>query len=273
MTTQPYNNNNFPGAADPFAALPASTGLASPDFSSELDRLLTGGTKSFKFANVGDTVQGEIVDISIRQATDFRTRAPLTWDDGNPKQQILITIAAGIIDPAVQDDTGDRTVYIKAWGQNMKAFRLAVQKLGRKPVAGDFMRAVFVGETVNQAGMNPTKNIEYTFAPAQQQAQPAQQAAPVQQAPVQQAQQGQYTAPAPAGQTFPAQPAPQPAQPVQQPAPAQPAPVQQAPVQQAPDPATQARQLIQAGLTDDQIAQATGLTPTQVTQIRNEPPY
>lgn len=134
--------------------------------SSTLDDLLSGGSKSFKFENPGDTVTGTIaVAPVVRQATEFGTGKPLTWDDGRPQEQVVITLNTTLREAA--DDDGTRSIYIKGWGTQLKAFKAAVQKAGSKPAAGDTFTARFTGYGPKPAGGGfPSKEYAYELVPA-----------------------------------------------------------------------------------------------------------
>jgi hypothetical protein len=130
--------------------------------SSTLDDLLTGGgAKSAKFDQPGQSVTGTITDVTVRQATEFGTGKPLTWDDGNPREQILVSIQTTQQDDP--EDDGVRTVYVKGWGQQLKAFRAASAASG-KPSKGDTFTATFTqyGQKPAQGGF-PPKEFEYVI--------------------------------------------------------------------------------------------------------------
>lgn len=110
---------------------------------SALDNLLSGGTKSVKFENPGDTVTGEVTKVEVRQATEFGTGTPLTWDDGNPRQQIVVSLKTSLREDA--DDDGVRAVYVKSWGQQIKALRAASALAKGSPEPGDTFTATFTG--------------------------------------------------------------------------------------------------------------------------------
>lgn len=82
----------------------------------------SGGAPAARFEAIGDTVKGRVVSAVKRQQTDFATREPKFWPDGNPKWQIGITVAT---------DDGDE-VCIWAKGQMLKAIRDAVAATGGK---------------------------------------------------------------------------------------------------------------------------------------------
>lgn len=111
---------------------------------STLDDILSGGGATAKFEAPGETYAGEVVDIAVRQVNDYDSGKPAFWDDGNPQEQIVVTIATA--DSTGPDDDGHRNVYIKGWGDQLKAFRQAAKALGRNPRKGDLFTATYVGE-------------------------------------------------------------------------------------------------------------------------------
>lgn len=200
-----------------------------------LDELLSGGGKTFftKDDPVGRQVTGVVKSVSVRQVTSFETGKPEFWDDGQPKRQAVITLATSERDPADGDDDGSRNVYVKMWGEQRKA----LAKAGT-PAVGDTLTVRFASlGTPPSRGMNAPKVYEFTLVKGSPLA----------------ADLGGQSAPSgpPAWATgeAPAHPAPAPT-----PAPAQPA---------GPD-TSKVPNLRAAGLTDEQIVAATGLSLAQV---------
>src|SRR5262245_33197979 len=72
--------------------------------------LFQGGAKAFPFDNIGDSVEGRIVAADLRQQTSIEGQK-LTWDNGDPRMQLVITLATKLHDN--DDDDGQRTVYAK----------------------------------------------------------------------------------------------------------------------------------------------------------------
>lgn len=75
----------------------------------------------------GTVVHGTITEVDVVQAREYRRDGqpgePLVFDDGKPKQQVVITIDTGVKGHAGPDDDGKRRVYIKTW---YKSDRLAM---------------------------------------------------------------------------------------------------------------------------------------------------
>jgi len=95
------------------------------------------GAPSFfgKDSKKGDSITGRIISWSIRQTRDFRTNKPETWEDGSPKQQVVIIVQSEKL--AVGDDDGKRSLYVKWWGKMRKDFAAAVTMGGYGDIAKD----------------------------------------------------------------------------------------------------------------------------------------
>jgi hypothetical protein len=126
----------------------------------DLDRMLSGGAKGAKFESPGDTVSGIVDDVMIRQATEYGTGKPLTFDNGDPREQIVIVLKVDNHIPEDENDDGFRAVYIKGWGQQRRAFIQATRD-GGKPVQGSRFVATFVRLEPSKAGGFPAKVFEY----------------------------------------------------------------------------------------------------------------
>lgn len=219
-----------------------------------LDQIDSQTSKSVKFQQPGDTVSGIIESVTAGQVHVYDsinqrpTNQPDYWQDGSPKVQVIVTIDTGTRDPSVEDDDGRRSVYIKGWGLQKRAWLNAVRAAGLRKSSdvkpGDQFTATFTGYDPNSKNPNnPAKMFEYTIE---------------HQSAVDQAMQPRQTMPQPA---YAAQPAPQPT-PVM---PAQPGPTatQSVTAQQT----TQILQLKAIGKTPQDIAGMMGLTVEQVLAV------
>lgn len=126
----------------------------------DLDRMLSGGAKGFKFDKPGDTVTGIIDRIDVRQATEYGTGKPLTFDNGDPREQIVVQLRTENVPREDEDDDGVRAVYIKGWGVQRRAFISAADKSG-KPAVGDRFTATLTGLEPSKTGGFPAKVYEY----------------------------------------------------------------------------------------------------------------
>lgn len=235
-----------------------------------LDDLLSGsGAKSYfnGDSQPGATITGTLDLIETSQMRDFQTKQPSYWNDGRPQMQIRIVIQTNLHDPAVEDDDGRRSIWIKGWGIQLKAFREACQKAGiKKPSKGDQFTATFTGYGERGNAPQPPKVYEYHIQHHDGVdtllGQPTQSAPTAYPQPSQQPQYGQqpptaapYQQQAPMGNY--AQPPAQYSQP----------PVQQTPVAQQAAPQVNVMQLQQlqaAGKNLTDIAGLTGLSEQQV---------
>lgn len=191
-------------------------------------------SKGAKFEQPGTSISGIIENVTANQIRDFQSRQPKFFDDGQPQMQVLVTINTGVTDPMVEDDDGRRTVYIKGFGLQRRAWLQALHNAGLRKAAevrpGDRFTATFTGFGEAKPGMNAPKLFEYVIEhqspadlamnqpqqPGMQQAQPAypqQQYAPQQ--PMQAPNQGYAPAPVDPWNPPTQQQPQQPAQPVQ----------------------------------------------------------
>lgn len=109
---------------------------------------------------IGETVTGTIVKAEVRQMRDFATNKPEVWDDGNPKNQVVITL-----DPGNGEHVG---VYVKAWGVNAQNLKDAVLAAGMSDLdRGATFTATFAREIPSDTrGFSPTKVYEFALKPA-----------------------------------------------------------------------------------------------------------
>jgi hypothetical protein len=108
--------------------------MTQPQDANEL--LMSGGVKSCKFETLGDTWIGTIADQpKATQMTKYQsTTGELDyWPSGDPKMQIVVTIATDVRDPALADDDGRRRLFIPP--RMMTPVREAVQRAGAKGLA------------------------------------------------------------------------------------------------------------------------------------------
>lgn len=201
----------------------------------------------------GTTVTGTISEIGTQECHVFDpvegkpTNEIDRWKDGKPKVQLKVIVQTDL-PPESETDDGKRSIFIKGWGLQRKAYQDAVRRNGGKaPKHGDTFTAKYVGLGQAQGRLNPPKIYEYTITPS------AQSSVEAFGAPSQLAQQrGSMTAPVNFGAN---------AQAMQ--------PVQAAPPQTAQphvDPMT-VTQLRNAGKQDMEIARLLGVQPADVMRV------
>lgn len=118
------------------------------------DFLFGGGGKAFKFDEIGDTVEGRIEDVKVAQQTSMETNEPLTWSDGRPRNQLVVTLRTELRDD--NDDDGIRMLYAKGGnyevasgtGTSMKdAISDALRKAQSKTIdEGGWLKVGYTGE-------------------------------------------------------------------------------------------------------------------------------
>lgn len=130
--------------------------------------LMGGGVTSAKFENPGDSITGTIdVEPVARQQTDFTTGESLTWPNGDPRMQVVVTLATSQRDPSVEDDDGLRAVYVK--GKSLTAaVREAIRKVGAKGLEkGGQLTVTYTGDgPAEKRGLNPPKLYSAAYTPA-----------------------------------------------------------------------------------------------------------
>lgn len=124
--------------------------------SNDIDQFLEGGGgKSAKFENLGDMVKGTVLDCSIQQQRGLDDGKLLTWDNGEPRMQLVIRLQTDQRDPELDDDDGVRTLYAKGGnyevnsgqGQAMKkAIADAVKQSKAKLREGGILKVAYTGE-------------------------------------------------------------------------------------------------------------------------------
>ncbi len=119
------------------------------------DFLTGGGSKSAKFEELGDSVEGTITSAELTQQTDLETQAPLFWTDGKPRMQLVVGIQTDG-ERADDNDDGVRKVYAKGGayevssgsGKSMKdAIADAVKKANAPTLeVGGWIKVAYTGE-------------------------------------------------------------------------------------------------------------------------------
>lgn len=130
------------------------------------DLLASTGGKSFKFDHVGATVTGTVQSAEVTQKKNFDTGEPEFWSDGKPVRQIRVTLATSQRDPADAEDDGTRSVYIKGWGDQLRALKSAIKAAGANDIeAGGTFTATYVRDGELPAGKRgfPPKVYEYAY--------------------------------------------------------------------------------------------------------------
>lgn len=129
------------------------------------DLLNGGGIPSAKFPTVGTVVKGTIVSAKTSQQRDMDTDELKTWNDGSPMMQIEIVLQTDERDPEVEDDDGQRKLWVK--GGMMTAVKAAIKKANSKLEAGGTLAVKYSGNgEPKKKGYNPPKQYVAEYAPA-----------------------------------------------------------------------------------------------------------
>ena len=153
-----------------------------------------GGGQSARFETIGDTVTGQIISAEVKQQTEIGTGAPLTWDNGDPRMQLVVRLQTTLCDPSDPDDDGVRAIYVKgskkAGSRSMHdAVAQAVRAAGAKglDVGGTLSVQYVATEPSSTRGFNDRKLFAASYTPPSPTAAAASflgaQQAPTQQAP------------------------------------------------------------------------------------------
>lgn len=94
----------------------------------DLDNASTGRAKWFSFPNIGDTFKGTFISADERQATDYVTGQPKTWDDGTPQMEFVIEFQTDLNEG--DGDDGRRTIYTGKSSRLFKAMSDALKAAG-----------------------------------------------------------------------------------------------------------------------------------------------
>lgn len=122
--------------------------------------LLAGGGKSAKFPNIGDTVEGTIVDFTTSQQTDI-DGTPKTWDDGSPRWQIVLTMQT----TEREDDADDGLRKLYAKGNLLTELKAAVKASGEKLAVGGVVKARYDADGEAKRGYSPPKLFKVKYTP------------------------------------------------------------------------------------------------------------
>lgn len=125
--------------------------------------LMQGGVPAAKFDSIGTMVKGEVLAAEVRDQTDFQSGAVLTWQDGSPRKQLVITVDTGEVDDGIEGDDGARRIYAK--GQMLNAIRQAVRAHGGIAEGGKLAVKFIKEEPSKTRGFNPTKVYQAWYEP------------------------------------------------------------------------------------------------------------
>lgn len=225
---------------------------------------------------IGTVWSGVVQRVDVRQVRDDDGN-PETWDDGNPKQQVVIAIQTDQRDPERTGDDGVRGIYVKWWGEQRKALRECLQNAGVDDIEpGGLFAAKYTGDGPQPQNRmySPAKLMQFEYKPPSPTAglfNPGGNSNGAPAAPAAAAQPDPWTA----VETTPAAPAPAPAAAPTPPPPVAAEVISTPPTQPAAaDPMallSTIKAFLALGMTDEQIAGATGANTQAITAVRSLP--
>jgi hypothetical protein len=110
----------------------------------DLDEFFSGGGGakgiSWKLARKGDSIQGIILDMEVRDKVDPNTKAVVMNEYGKPKQVLVITLATDMRDDEIEGDDGTRRAFLQ--GNALFEFKkfLRENKIGKPARGGRFFQ-------------------------------------------------------------------------------------------------------------------------------------
>jgi len=136
--------------------------------------LLQQGSKSYSFENLGDRIAGTIITMEKRNATDPVTGAVQTFQSGQPKELIVMTLQTDMHED--DGDDGVRSIWMKGGNfsategrgtSGMRALLDALTAAGRKGYEkGGKLTVVHTGlAAAKQRGFNPAKLFMAKYEP------------------------------------------------------------------------------------------------------------
>lgn len=119
--------------------------------------LLGGSVPAAKFESIGTEHTLTITDEpELRQQTDYDSGEPLTWSDGKPRMQLVITGTVDESERTGSDDDLLRRLYVK--GELQKAVGQALRDAGAKTIeTGGKLWVKYTGDGQAEKKKNPPK--------------------------------------------------------------------------------------------------------------------
>lgn len=127
----------------------------------EANEMLTkSGAPTAQFPTIGTTVKGKVTDAFKRQSIDFKTKEVERWPNGDPKDELVVTIDTG-----VEDDSGNTLRRFYCSGNMFTAVRNAIRETTGRIEVGGTLAVQFYAEGEPQKGLNPPKLYKAKYTP------------------------------------------------------------------------------------------------------------
>lgn len=126
--------------------------------------LMSTGTKSFKFDEVGKTVKGSVLSLDVQQQRDLKTQEPKFWDKEKTQPMMQLRIVLQTDAREDDNDDGQRAVYAKGNMQN--AIREAIKAAGKDKIeVGGTLAVKYEKDGKSETvGFNPPKEYKAQYA-------------------------------------------------------------------------------------------------------------
>lgn len=136
---------------------------------------LSGGVTQAKWPHVGFVFEGTVTDASMSQQTDYDDGSLLTWADGSPRMQLVVTVQSqptgktwkglGNVETPVPNDNGVRRMYVK--GNLQKALAQGLRDAGNAAFeVGGKVRVERIQDDAPKERKAPAHNYRVTWTPA-----------------------------------------------------------------------------------------------------------
>lgn len=128
------------------------------------DLLTRSGAPSAKFPTIGTTCKGTVLGAEKTQQTDIKG-TPKFWDNGDPMYQVVVTLQTDERDPAIDDDNGERRVFVK--GQMLTAVKGALKAAGASGLEiGGTLAVRYESDGTPKPGQSAPKQYVAQYQPA-----------------------------------------------------------------------------------------------------------
>jgi len=118
-----------------------------------------------KWANIGDTVSGTVIEEpDTRQARDYESGEKMVWPNGEPKLEVIVPIQTGQTDPDILNDNGERLVVLPVGSPRFRAVQSALKQAGSRGLyPGDKIAIRYVEDGPRSGKKNPPKIYGATY--------------------------------------------------------------------------------------------------------------
>lgn len=139
----------------------------------DINTFLKGGTKvpSANLKEVGNKVVGTITELDVTQARKFGTQDLDFWEDGKPKEQLVVTLQTDERDPTIEEDDGRRRIYALQPSELLRTIAAASVDKGTPLAVGGRLAVIHTGTKPHEKpGFNPIKLYDAAYDPPAQSA-------------------------------------------------------------------------------------------------------